>query len=367
MILCGNPKEQYLHYRTEIDAAIAAVLENGRYILGDQVRGFEQEFAGYIHTSDAVGCGSGTEALHLALAACGIGVGDEVITVSHTAVATVSAIEMCGATPVLCDIDPLTYTIDPGKVEALITQRTRAIIPVHIYGQAADLEPLLAIATKHKLRLIEDCAQAHGAKYQGKTVGSFADLSCFSFYPTKNLGALGDGGLVATSNPELAERLRLLREYGWKQRYQSEISGWNSRLDELQAAVLRIKLRHLDEDNAKRRGIAEAYNKGLAGLPIELPTTRKGSEHVFHLYVIRSAKRDALKAHLETQKIFPLVHYPVPIHRQPAYQDTLGKRALPVTEQAAAEILSLPMYPELRDSEVTQVIEAIQTFHKTGR
>ncbi len=253
-IPAANPHAQYLSHQTEIDAAIAAALGGNRYILGPQTQAFEQEFAAYLNVRYASGVGSGTEALHIAIRACGLGPGDEIITVAHTAVATVAAIELAGATPVLVDIDPVTYTIDPDKIEAAITPRTKAIIPVHLYGAAANLDPIVDLARRHSLKVIEDCAQAHGARYVAdRAVGSYGDVACFSFYPTKNLGAIGDGGLVATNDPIIAENLNLLRQYGWRERYVSEIAGWNTRLDELQAAILRVKLRHLDEDNDKRR------------------------------------------------------------------------------------------------------------------
>ncbi len=363
MILCSNPKAQYESHKAEIDAAVAQVLERGWYILGEEVRAFEEEFAAYLGVRYAAGCASGTEALLLALVACDIGSGDEVITVPHTAVATVSAIEQSGATPVLVDIDPATYTLDPSKLEAAITPRTKAVIPVHLYGQPADLAPILEIARRRGLRVIEDCAQAHGARYDGRRVGSIGDIACFSFYPTKNLGAIGDGGAVVTDDPELAERVRLLRQYGWVERYVSHIKGWNSRLDELQAAILRVKLRTLDADNAARRRIAWRYDQALADGPVALPSARPEAEHVYHLYVVRSSDRDALQRHLADCGIGALVHYPVPVHLQPAYRDRLpGADRLPESERAAREVLSLPMYPELTSAEVDQVIEAVKGF-----
>jgi dTDP-4-amino-4,6-dideoxygalactose transaminase len=361
-IPAANPAAQYLSHQTEINAAIAAVLGGNRYILGPQTQAFEQEFAAYLGVAYAVGVGSGTEALHLALRACHIGAGAEVITVSHTAVATVSAIELAGAAPVLVDIDPLTYTIDPKVIERAITPRTRAIIPVHLYGGAANLNPIVDLARKYHLKLIEDCAQAHGARYADRVVGSYGDVSCFSFYPTKNLGAIGDGGLVATHDPEIAENLNLLRQYGWRERYVSEVAGWNTRLDELQAAILRVKLRYLAEDNAKRRSLAAIYDEQLAGivtLPIELADTR----HVYHLYVIRHPQRDALMTYLRERGIGTAIHYPVPIHLQPAYRGRLGDvGSLPETEKAAREIVSLPMYPELSVEEVQAVAQVIREF-----
>jgi dTDP-4-amino-4,6-dideoxygalactose transaminase len=363
MIQCGNPREQYLAHQSEIDAAIARVLAKGWYILGEEVRAFESEFAAYLGVRHGVGVGSGTDALHLALAACDIGAGDEVITVSHTAVATVAAIEMAGATPVLVDVEPAFFTLDPEKLEAAITPRTKAIIPVHLYGQPADLDRIVDIAGHNNLRVIEDCSQAHGATYKGARVGSFGDIGCFSFYPTKNLGAIGDGGLLVTDDTPLAERARLLREYGWAERYVSNISGWNSRLDELQAAVLRVKLPHLDEDNAARARIAHRYADALSDCGMILPTERAGSTHVFHLFVIRSERRDELQTFLAEKGVGALVHYRVPVHWQPAYQERLpGRENLKNTETISAEILSLPIYPELDEGQIDSVIAAVKSF-----
>jgi dTDP-3-amino-3,4,6-trideoxy-alpha-D-glucose transaminase len=361
-IPAANPRAQYLSHQREIDAAIAAALDGNRYILGPQTRSFEAEFAGYLGVKFGVGVGSGTEALHLAIRACEIGPGDEVITVSHTAVATVAAIELAGATPVLVDIDPRTYTLDPDRLAAAITPRTKAIIPVHLYGGPADLDPILKIARQHQLKVIEDCAQAHGALYRDRRVGSWGDVAIFSFYPTKNLGAIGDGGLVATNDPVLAEKLDLLRQYGWRERYVSEVAGWNTRLDELQAAILRVKLRYLDQDNARRRELAAVYDEQLQNVvttPVEAPHAR----HVYHLYVVRHPQRDGLIKYLGDQGIGAAIHYPVPIHLQPAYRGRLGDTgSLPETERAAQEILSLPMYPELTEAEVQTVAQAIRAF-----
>ena len=361
-IPAANPAAQYLSHQAEINAAIAAVLDGNRYVLGPQTQAFEQEFAAYLGVAHAVGVGSGTEALHLALRACHIGAGDEVITVSHTAVATVSAIELAGAAPVLVDIDPVTYTIDPRLMERSITAHTKAIIPVHLYGGAAHLHPIVDLARKYNLKLIEDCAQAHGARYADRVVGSYGDVSCFSFYPTKNLGAIGDGGLVATNDPVIAENLNLLRQYGWRERYVSEVAGWNTRLDELQAAILRVKLRYLDEDNAKRRSLAALYDEQLAEI-VTLPIEPENTRHVYHQYVIRHPQRDALMAYLRERGIGTAIHYPVPIHLQPAYRGRLGDAgSLPETEQAAREIVSLPMFPELSAEEVMIVAQAIREF-----
>lgn len=359
MILCSNPTSQYLCYKSEIDAEIQRVLDSGWYILGKEVKAFEEEFASYIGVGFGIGVGSGTDAIHLALRACKIGTGDEVITVSHTAVATVAAIEMTGAKAIMVDVEPDFYTLDPSKIKAAITPRTKAIIPVHLYGQPADLDPILKIARQHNLQVIEDCAQAHGAIYKNKRAGSFGDMACFSFYPTKNLGALGDGGMVVTNDAKLAERVEMLRQYGWKERYVSQFAGINSRLDELQAAVLRVKLKHLDEDNAKRTHLADIYNRQLSDADLILPKQRENCAHVYHLYVVRSSKRDKLLLYLRGKDIGALIHYPVPVHLQPAYSH--GQN-LEWTQRIAKEILSLPMYPELSIEDIQKVIIAIREF-----
>lgn len=366
MILPTDPKAQYLSHQGEIDEAIRRVLQGGRYILGAEVRNFEAEFAAYIGRGHGIGVGSGTEAISLALRALGIGPGDDVITTAHTAVATVAAIEMCGATPVLVDIEPDYYTMDPAKAEAAITSRTRAIIPVHLYGQPADLSRLDELAKTRGLALIEDCAQAHGALWQGRRAGAWGQMACFSFYPTKNLGALGDGGMVIADSLQIAERLCLLREYGWRQRYISEIPGGNSRLDELQAAVLRVKLRSLDADNRRRAALAARYAAKLAGASVGLPAQRTGAQHVYHLYAIRSKRRDALQAFLKINEVSTLIHYPTPIHLQPAYCGRLGREgSFPETERVSREILSLPMYPEMTDEQVDTVCNLVGRFDRT--
>ncbi len=367
MIPVFDLTRQYAGLKEEIDAAIGRVLARGRFILGEEVATFEEEFAAACGVACAVGVASGTDALHLALRACGIGPGDEVITVSHTAVATVAAIELAGARPVLVDVDPRRYTMDPARVEERITPRTRAILPVHLYGCPADLAPLLEMARRYGLLLIEDCAQAHGARYRGRPVGSWGEIAAFSFYPTKNLGAFGDGGAVVTNDPALAERVRLLREYGWARRYISHLRGTNSRLDELQAAVLRVKLRYLESWNARRREIAALYrellSEGVARWGLVLPEEPPDARHVYHLYVVRHPRRDALQAFLSERGIGTLIHYPVPVHLQPAYADLgHGEGSLPVTETLAREVLSLPMYPELTDGEVRAVAGGILQF-----
>lgn len=364
VILCANPRAQYLAHQAEINAAIGDVLEQGRYILGEAVAAFEREFAAFVGATHGVGVGSGTEALHIALRALGLEPGDDVVTVAHTAVATVAAIELAGCVPVLIDIDPDFYTLDAGQFRRAITPRTRAVVVVHVYGQAADLEPILEIAREHGLKVIEDCAQAHGASYRGRRVGTWGDVACFSFYPTKNLGAIGDGGMLVTQDAAVAERARLLREYGWgSERYVSRVAGWNSRLDEIQAAILRVKLRHLDKDNRTRARLAASYDAMLGGCSLALPRRRPDAEHVYHLYVVRSSRRDALQAHLQSVGVSALVHYPVPVHLQPAYRQRLrGADALPVTERASREVLSLPMYPELPEDDIAKVVDGIRTF-----
>jgi dTDP-4-amino-4,6-dideoxygalactose transaminase len=362
LILCANPTAQYLSSKADIDAAIARVLERGWYVLGDEVRAFEAEFAAYVGVSHGIGVGSGTDAVCLALRALGVGPGDEVVTVSHTAVATVAAIEMTGASAVLVDIDPVTYTMDPSKLEAVLGPRTKAIVAVHLYGHPVDLEGIASIAKAKGIPIVEDCAQAHGAFLGDKRVGSMGRIAAFSFYPTKNLGAIGDGGMVVTSDADLAKRVREVREYGWRERYVSAVTGVNSRLDELQAAVLRVKLRKLDADNDARRANAARYTQGLRETNLVLPIERAGARHVYHLYVVRApGRRDELQAKAKAAGVGTLIHYPVPIHLQPAYAGRLrGADRLQETERAALEVLSLPMYPELSPEDVSSVIGTIK-------
>ncbi|MCJ7778202.1 MAG: DegT/DnrJ/EryC1/StrS family aminotransferase [Sedimentisphaerales bacterium] len=362
MIPAASPKAQYLSHKAEIDAVISRVLDKGWYILGEEVKAFEEEFAEYIGVSYGIGVGSGTEAIHLALKCLSIRQGDEVITVSHTAVATVAAIELTGAKAVFVDIEPNYYTLDATKLKAAITSKTKAIVVVHLYGQPADLEQIMKVARKHNLPIVEDCAQAHGARYKGRRVGSYGELACFSFYPTKNLGALGDGGMVVTNDAQLAQKARLLREYGWAQRYVSNFAGWNTRLDEVQAAVLRVKLKYLDEDNAKRAKLAGLYDEQLRDTDLILPKQRKNAEHIYHLYVVRSNKRNELLVFLKERGVGVSVHYPVPVHLQPAYDR--GQNNLSETERVAKDILSLPMYPELTRAEIALVAGAIKEFEK---
>jgi dTDP-4-amino-4,6-dideoxygalactose transaminase len=360
----ADPKAAYLAQRPAIDAAIARVLASGRYILGAEVAAFEREFAAYIGRAEGVGVGSGTDALVLALRALGIGAERYVVTVSHTAVATVAAIELAGARPLLVDIDPLRCTIDPAALERALAAPPGpigAVIVVHLYGGAADLDRILPLARRHGVPVVEDCAQCHGAALHGRRLGSFGDIAAFSFYPTKNLGAIGDGGMVLADDPAVIARLRALRQYGWRERYVSETTGGNARLDELQAAILRVKLAALDSDNARRRAIAAAYDQGLAGLAFALPQSPAEATHVYHQYVLRSPRRDALRAALAERGIGTAIHYPVPVHLQPAYGGrlALGPNGLRASEQAAREVLSLPIYPQLGDAEVRRVIAAV--------
>lgn len=364
----SDPKAGYLEYREEIDSAVQRVLQSGWYILGAEVHKFEEEFANYVGVPNAIGVGNGTDALQLALRACGIGQGDLVFTVSHTAVATVAAIELAGATPVFVDIDPVTYTMSPDSLASVLANPLKgipkAVIPVHIYGCPVDMPAIVKLARKHGLAVIEDCAQSHGSRLDGKMTGTWGDIAAFSFYPTKNLGAFGDGGAVVTDKPDLAERVRLLQQYGWKQRYVSSIAGGNSRLDELQAAMLRVKLRHLDNDNSRRAKIAGQYTEHLADCGLGLPVLRPGTTHAFHQYVVRTPEREALAEHLKKHQIGTIVHYPVPVHLQPAYHGRLKGDSLPNTEKAAKEILSLPMFPQLDNANVRSVYDAIKQFFK---
>ncbi len=353
--------KQYQTIQPEIDAATARVLKGGWFILGPEVAAFEKEFAAYIGVQRAIGVASGTDALLLALRALGIGAGDEVITVPNTAVATVAAIELTGARAVLCDVRADSMLIDVEKLERAITPRTRAIIPVHLFGQSADLDPILQLARAKNIFVLEDCAQAHGATYRGKRVGSYGHIAAFSFYPTKNLGAYGDGGTIVTNDAALAERVNLLRQYGWKERYQSDIKGTNSRLDELQAAILRVKLRHLDAWNAARRERAALYTELLkhVTLPREMPY----GEPVYHLYVVQTPNRQSLISHLNARGIGTAIQYPETIHLQPAYANLGYRRGdLPVAEKLAREILSLPLYPELSLDDARAVVEAVNEF-----
>ena len=364
MILCANPGAQFQSHQADIEAAVLKVLRGSRYILGTEVEALEEEFARYIGTKAAIGVANGTDALELSLRALDIGPGDEVITVSHTAVATVAAIEAAGATPVLVDVDPDFFTLQATQLQEVLTSRTRAVVAVHLYGQAADLDAISDFCARNKIELIEDVSQAHGAKWKGKRLGSIGRIACFSCYPTKNLGAIGDAGLVTTNDELLASKVRMAREYGWRERYVSDSVGRNSRLDELQAAVLRVKLRHLDSDNEKRRTLAAKYSVELAELPLQLPAVREHAHHVYHLYVPRSRQRDSLLAHLKLQDVHAGIHYPVPTHLQPAYRGRIRiAGSMGVSEQVASEVLSLPMYPEIAREAQDAVIAAVKNFY----
>ena len=368
MIPQTDPRAGYLAQRAAIDAAIDRVLKGGSYILGREVETFEAAFADFVGAAHAVGCASGTDAIELALRACDIGAGDLVFTVSHTAVATVSAIERVGAMAVLIDVEPGTYTMAPHELSRALRMpppgRPAAVLPVHLYGRPAELSDLCDLARAYGLRVIEDCAQSHGALYRGRSTGTFGDIGCFSFYPTKNLGALGDGGMAVTGDPAIAEALREIREYGWRERYVSARIGINSRLDPIQAAILGVKIESLAADNAQRRTIAARYDSGLAGLPLTLPARRPDVIHVFHQYVVRLAERDALRDRLHAARIGTGIHYPVPVHLQPAYRGRLatGPSGLGVTERAARQIMSLPMYPQLSEEATDRVISQIRAF-----
>jgi dTDP-4-amino-4,6-dideoxygalactose transaminase len=356
---------QYVAMKNEIDAAIARVFARAWFILGKEGEAFEREFASYLGAKHGVGVGSGTEALHLALLACGVEPGDEVITVPNTAVPTISAISFANAVPKLVDIDPNTFTMDVRQVESAITSRTKVLMPVHLYGQTTDMKPLLDIARKHNLRVVEDACQAHGATYGAQRAGTLGDAGCFSFYPSKNLGAYGDGGFVCANDPEIDQRLRLLRNYGQIKRYYHATKGFNSRLDEMQAAVLRAKLAYLDNWNASRRELAKKFGGLLQDLPIALPKVAAWGNHVFHLYVIRTPQRDQLCSFLAERGIQTIIHYPVPVHLQEAYRDlNIPAGALPEAEKAAREIVSLPFYPEMWGDEIELLVAAMREFYQ---
>jgi dTDP-4-amino-4,6-dideoxygalactose transaminase len=365
LIPWASPLAQYHAHESAIRNAMTRVLEGGNYVLGSEVETFERAFADYCGVAHAVGVGSGTDALILALKALDIGPGDEVITVSHTALATVAAILATGATPVLVDIDEVYYTLDPAKIEEVVTPRSKAIVAVHLYGQSADMDAISAIGRRHSLRIVEDCAQAAGGRYRGKRIGSFGNVACFSFYPTKNLGGIGDGGMVVTGDPDLAARVRRLRQYGWDEARQPREIGLNSRLDPLQAAILGVKLPHLDADNARRAAVARGYDAAFAELPLTVPAAREDASHVYHLYVVACDDRAAMMTHLAEQQVGAAIHYPEPVHRQHGYAErvVVAKSGLPVTEKLAGRILSLPIYPELADDDAQRVTAAVGGFY----
>jgi dTDP-4-amino-4,6-dideoxygalactose transaminase len=359
-------KAQYRSIKDEVDAAVLGVMASGHFVLGPNVKALEQEVADYVNCQYGVGVASGSDALRLSFAALGIGPGDEVITTPFTFVATANTISHAGARPVFVDIDPHTFNIDPARIEAAITERTRAIVPVHLYGQPAEMGKILEIARRHDLYVVEDCAQAIGAEDGGRRVGSFGDVACFSFYPTKNLGAYGDGGMVTTNNADIAGRIDVLRRQGGKTKYYHEILGFNSRLDEMQAALLRVKLRHLDDWQARRRQVAARYDELLGDVKgVGVPCVRPDVTHVYHQYTIRVLQRDDLQEFLKERGIGTMIYYPLPLHRQGLYQD-LGycQDSLPVSEQAGHEVLSLPVYPELTEEQVHTVVDTIGEFVK---
>ena len=363
MIPLVDLKAQYRALKPEIDQAIQRVLDNAQFILGPAVSSFEQDFAAFCHSTDAIGVNSGTSALHLALLAAGVRPGDEVITVPFTFVATVAAIEYAQARPVFVDIEPTYFTMDPAKIERAVTPRTKAIVPVHLYGQPADMDAIRDVADRHRLIVIEDACQSHGSEYKGRRCGSMGLLGCFSFYPGKNLGAYGEGGAIVTSDPALATKVRLLRSWGEEVRYEHKHRGFNYRMDGVQGAVLGVKLKYLEAWTEARRSHAAEYTRRLTGTAASAPTERPASRHVYHQYVVRVPERDAWRAALTEAGVQTGVHYPIPVHLQPAYAD-LGYSSgdFPIAEQAAAEVLSLPMFPEMTD----QQIESIASVFRAG-
>lgn len=364
-ILFGDLKRQHDSLATELTGAMERVRASGWFILGAEVAAFEREWAAYCGARHAVGVASGTDAIQIALEALGVGPGDEVITTPHTAVPTVHAISFTGARPVFVDVEWASMNLDPAGLETAITPRTRAILPVHLYGQPADMTRIGEIAARHRIPVVEDAAQGHGARWQGRPAGTLGRLTAFSFYPTKNLGAMGDAGAVVTDDDELVEWVRVRRNLGQRERarYLHTVVARNSRLDELQAAILRAKLPHLDGWIERRRAVAAAYTAGIDNPHVETPREVPGAHHTYHLYAVRSPHRDALQAHLKAHGIATIVHYPIPVHLQDAYRDLgLGPGSFPNAERCAREVLSLPLYPELRDDEIARVIEAVNAF-----
>ncbi len=360
-------KAQYATLREDILAALDRVCRTASFVLGEEVVRFEEEFAAYCGVKHCVAVNTGTSALHLALLAVGVQPGDEVITTPNTFIATAEAISYVGARPVFVDIDPATANLDPERIEAAIRARTRAIVPVHLYGRPAQLDPILAIAARHHLPVVEDACQAHGARYRGRRVGAIGDIGAFSFYPGKNLGAYGDAGALVTNRAEVADRVRMMRNYGQRKKYEHAYLAWNRRLDTMQAAVLRVKLPHLDTWNAARRRHASMYDELLAGAKLDLPRTAPDSDHVFHLYVVQADGRDDLLDRLAQDGIRAGIHYPIPIHRQEAYRVRgFGPGSFPVTESIAPRLLSLPMYPELEENQVHRIAEAVTQFAATS-
>jgi len=353
---------QHRPLRAELKDAFERLLDSSEFILGSELEAFETEFARTVGSAHAIGVASGTDALHLALRGLGIGPGDEVLVPTWTFVATASAVEMVGAVPVFVDIDPNSFLIDVDRVRASIGPRTRAIIPVHMYGQPVELGPLQALAAEHDLRLVEDACQAHGARLGDRTAGALGDAGTFSFYPSKNLGALGDGGCIVTDDAELTARLRALRHHGQTRKNEHDVVGYTARLDGLQAAMLRIKLRHLERWNERRRTVAARYHEGLNGLPVVLPRPLAGNDHIYHLYVIRTDQRDALRAELQRQGVQTAIHYPAPVHVQPPWARRTADVELPCSLTVAREVLSLPMFPEMSDAQVDRVVTTVRAF-----
>lgn len=352
-------KIQYESLREEIEKGFRQVLDSTHFILGPQGRSLEAEIAAYCGVKHAIAVASGTDALHLALRAAGIGPGDEVVTPAFTFIATAEAISYVGATPVFVDVDPNTFNIDVDRVEAAITERTRAILPVHLFGQPADLEPILELCRMHDLKLIEDCAQSFGADYRGRKTGSWGTLGCFSFFPSKNLGCYGDGGMVVTDDDAAAEAVRVYANHGSRQRYHHSVIGYNSRLDELQAVVLRAKLPHIDLYNQSRRGNASRYSDRLRGSAVRPPVEDGKGIHVYHQYTILTDRRDAIQKALSEAGIASAVYYPIPLHRQEVYREIFSGTSLPVTEEISAQVLSLPMYPELTEAQIDRICDII--------
>ncbi len=354
-----NLSRQYLVIQEEVSKAISKVFSKSEYILGSELRAFEKEFADYNGAKHCIGVASGTDALKLSLLSLGIGKGDEVIVPANSYIATALAVSETGATPIFCDCEKVSLNVDPESVKKNLSPRTKAIMPVHLYGQPCDMDPLIDLAKENDLRIVEDACQAHGAEFKSRKCGAIGTLGCFSFYPTKNLGCYGDGGAILTGDEALADRIRMLRNYGQSKKYYHDIKGFNSRLDELQAAILRVKLRRLDEFNEKRRANAKLYHELLQESSITLPPLKKGA--VYHLYVVRSKKRDQLRDYLEKQGIQTAIHYPVPIHKQNAYNSAPNYN-LPICETASSEILSIPFFPEIFEKEINHVCENIRRF-----
>ena len=359
LILFVDFKRSYNAIKHEVNEALQRVLDSGWFIFGEELKNFEKEFASYNGSKYGIGCASGTDALNLAVLVCDIGKGDEVITVGHTMTSTVDCIVRSGAKPVFVDIDPETYTIDPDRIKEKVTENTKAINLVHIYGNTADMDPILAIANDYDLKIIEDACQAHGTTYKDKKAGSIGDIGCFSFYPTKNLGSYGDAGMLLTNDAELNERLRLYRNYGQRERYYHDFIGINSRMDEIQAAILRVKLNYLDDWNNKRRKSALLYNELLANSEVIIPIEKSYARHIYHLYVIRSRNRDELQNYLKNNSVQTYIHYPIPVHKQQAYSEYNNQYSLPITEKITKEIVSLPMHPFLTEEEIHEVSNLI--------